>query len=65
MPVDFWIFTDRDGNVIAVNPEQVRCVRQYANGAHVEFDDKHFVLVNASVTDVACGLKNGTRIDKD
>jgi hypothetical protein len=58
--VDFCTFMDRDGNVIAVNPLQVRCVRHSPqDAARIEFDDNHFIIVRASVVDVANGLRTG------
>jgi hypothetical protein len=58
MPTEFCTFTDRDGNLVAVNPQQVRCVRPtMPDSARIEFDDNHYVIVKASVIDVTRGLR--------
>ncbi len=56
MRVDFCTFTDGLDKPVAVNPQQVRCVRTHSDGTHIEFDDKHYVVVKASVAEVERGL---------
>jgi hypothetical protein len=58
MRPDFCMFTDVHGQQIAVNPQQVRCVRYHsADSTHIEFDSAHYVTVKASVIDVTRGLR--------
>jgi F0F1-type ATP synthase epsilon subunit len=58
MRVEFCTFTDHHGDVIAVNPQHVRCVQQNTPGsARIEFEDTHYVIVNASVIDVTHALR--------
>jgi hypothetical protein len=41
-----------------VNPQHVRCVQQNTPGsARIEFEDSHYVIVNASVIDVTHALR--------
>jgi hypothetical protein len=59
MSVTYCIFTDQDGHPIAVNPLQVRCVRQAPPFARIEFDHNHSALVQGSVAEVERQLTIG------
>ena len=60
MRPEFCMFTDVNGQQIAVNPVHVRCVRSGMDGSTtIEFDQGHYVLVKAALIDVIRGLRTG------
>jgi hypothetical protein len=60
MPINFCVFTDIQGQQVAMNPEYVRCIRPVsADATRIEFDGSHTVTVKANLIDVARGLRTG------
>lgn len=60
MRPEFCMFTDVNGEQVAVNPAHVRCVRASMDGTtRIEFDGGHYVMVSAALIDVTRGLRTG------
>jgi hypothetical protein len=60
MRPEFVMFTDVNGQQVAVNPVHVRCVRSSMEGTTtIEFDQGHYVMVKATLIDVTRGLRTG------
>jgi hypothetical protein len=57
---EFVMFTDVNGQQVAVNPVHVRCVRSGMDSTTtIEFDQGHYVVVKAALIDVTRGLRSG------
>jgi uncharacterized protein YlzI (FlbEa/FlbD family) len=60
MRPEFVMFTDVNGQQVAVNPAHVRCVRSGMDGSTtIEFDQGHYVMVKDGIIDVTRGLRTG------
>jgi hypothetical protein len=60
MVIQFGSFKLKNGDVVRINPSQVRCIKEQKDGEKIisliEFDQNHSVIVDAKPEDVERGL---------